>query len=59
MVSRGRSFLFVKWIERGRFSGCRFWIYVSITYRFEDIDVLVFKEDFAFKSRFLGKRGSN
>jgi len=29
--------------------------YVSITYRFEDIGVFVFKGDFALKARFLGK----
>ena len=37
--------------------GVGFLNYVSITYRFEDIDVLVFKGDFALKARFLGEKG--
>ena len=56
-MTTGSSIQCVHWIERGRFSGCRFLNYVSITYRFEDIDVLVFKGDFALKARFLGGKG--
>ena len=56
-MTTGSRIRCVHWIERGRFSGYRFWNRVSITYRFQDIDVLVFKGDFALGARFLGEKG--
>ena len=55
-VRTGSRIRCVHWIERGRFSAYRFWNRVSITYRFQDIDVLVFKKDFALEARYLGER---
>ena len=58
-VTTGSSIQYVQWIERGRFSGYRFLNHVSITNHFQDIDVLVFKGDFALEALLLGgERGS-
>ena len=56
-MTTGSRIRYVHWIERGRCSGYRFWNRVSITYRFQDIDVLVFKGDFALGARFFGEKG--
>ena len=56
-MTTGSRIQYGHWIERCRFSGYRFWNRVSIMYRFQDIDVLVFKGDFALEARFLGKKG--
>ena len=56
-VTTGSSIQCVHWIERGQFSGYRFWNRVSSPYRSRDIDVLVFKGEFALEARFLREKG--
>ena len=59
-VTTGSRIRYVHYIERGRFSGYRFWNHVPSPCRSRDIDVLDFKGEFALEGRFLGgKWGRN
>ena len=58
-VTTGSWMRYVLCIERRWSSGCRFLNFASIAYRFQDIDGLIFKGDFALESWFSRERGRN
>ena len=56
-MTTGSRIRYVHWIERVRFSRYRVWNRVSSPYLSRDIDVLIFKGDFALVARFWGGIG--